>query len=196
MLLYTRTGDTGLTSLIGGRVEKDHKRVEAYGTIDEVNSFLGQAMTLLDKKFFQSIYEEFEKIQHELFDCGSDLATVSKKKDYKVTADMVTYLEKRIDHYMSAAPDLEKFILPGGSQEAAAIHVVRSVSRRAERCIVALYHDEEINPIVLKYINRLSDYFFAVARAINAKKGIKDVEYERSALVFKNGRRKEENGEK
>ncbi|MDG4656062.1 cob(I)yrinic acid a,c-diamide adenosyltransferase [Ectobacillus antri] len=185
MKLYTKTGDTGKTSLVGGRVDKDDLRVEAYGTIDEANSLLGQAMTLLTDKEFESIYKELERIQHELFDCGGDLAVVKNKIPYKVTEDMITFLEKRIDVYITEAPPLERFILPGGSSAAAALHVVRTVIRRAERCIVALKKEEEINEQVLKYTNRLSDYLFALARVVNAKLNVKDVEYERSAIVFK-----------
>jgi len=183
--LYTRTGDSGKTSIIGGRVDKDHLRVEAYGTIDEANSFIGQAMTLLTDPIFQDIYQELEKIQHELFDCGGDLAVVKEKYPYKAKEEMVTFLEERIDHYVKEAPPLEKFILPGGSNAAAVIHIARTVTRRAERCTVSLQKEMDINGEVLKYLNRLSDYLFAVARVINFRLGVKDVEYERSALVFK-----------
>jgi len=183
--LYTRTGDSGKTSIIGGRVDKDHLRVEAYGTIDEANSFIGQAMTFLSDPIFQDIYQELEKIQHELFDCGGDLAVVKEKYPYKAKEEMVTLLEERIDHYVKEAPPLEKFILPGGSNAAAVIHIARTVTRRAERCTVSLQKEMDINDVVLKYLNRLSDYLFAVARVINFRLGVKDVEYERSALVFK-----------
>lgn len=186
MKLYTRTGDEGKTSLVGGRVDKNHARVEAYGTIDEVNSFLGQAMTLMNDERLHRLYQELEKIQHELFDCGGDLAIVNKKLPYKVTEEMITFLEERIDAYIEEAPELERFILPGGSPASSAIHIVRAVARRAERNIVSLKKVDEINDHVLKYINRLSDYLFAVARVINARLGVKDVEYERSAIVFRN----------
>lgn len=185
MNLYTRTGDSGKTSLIGGRVDKDHLRVEAYGTIDEANSFVGQAMTLLTDSIFVDIYHELEKIQHELFDCGGDLAVVKEKYPYKTTEEMVMFLEERIDHYVLEAPELERFILPGGSPASATIHLARTVTRRAERCTVTLQKEMEINDIVLKYLNRLSDYLFAIARVINFRSGVKDVEYERSAIVFK-----------
>ena len=185
MNLYTRTGDSGKTSIIGGRVDKDHLRVEAYGTIDEANSFIGQAMTLLTDPIFQDIYQELEKIQHELFDCGGDLAVVKEKYPYKAKEEIVVFLEERIDHYVQEAPPLEKFILPGGSSAAAVIHIARTVIRRAERCTVSLQKELEINAVVLKYLNRLSDYLFAVARVINFRLGLKDVEYERSALVFR-----------
>lgn len=185
MNLYTRTGDSGKTSIIGGRVDKDHLRVEAYGTIDEANSFIGQAMTLLNDPKFNDIYKELEKIQHELFDCGGDLAVSKEKYPFKTTADMVDFLEGRIDHYVEEAPDLEKFILPGGSQAAAIIHLARTIIRRAERRTVSLEKEMDINIIVLRYLNRLSDYLFAISRVINYRLGVKDVEYERSALVFK-----------
>lgn len=193
MNLYTRTGDQGKTSIIGGRVDKDDLRVEAYGTIDEANSFVGQAMTLLTDVSFKDIYNELEKIQHELFDCGGDLAMVTEKYPYKTTLDMIEFLEGRIDAYVKEAPELERFILPGGSQAAAVIHLARTVTRRAERCTVTLQKKVEINTAVLKYLNRLSDYFFAIARVINFRLGVSDVEYERSALVFKTTTLKKEN---
>ncbi len=183
--LYTKTGDQGQTSIIGGRVEKDDIRVEAYGTIDEANSFIGQAMTLLKDEQFADIYQELVKIQHELFDCGGDLAVVKEKYPYKTTIQMVEYLEERIDHYVKEAPELEKFILPGGSGASAVLHIARTVVRRAERCTVTLQKEVEINQNVLIYLNRLSDYLFAIARVINYRLGVRDIEYERSALVFK-----------
>ncbi|KFN03907.1 cob(I)yrinic acid a,c-diamide adenosyltransferase [Bacillus clarus] len=191
MKLYTKTGDKGQTSVIGGRVDKNHIRVEAYGTIDEVNSHIGYAMTMLQDESFRDIYNELENIQHELFDCGGDLATVQQKIPYKVIESMITNLEERIDNYIEEAPPLERFILPGGSGAAAMIHVARTVTRRAERCIVSLGKQEETNEIVLKYVNRLSDYLFAIARVINARLQIKDVEYNRSAIVFRNKEERE-----
>ncbi|OEH93514.1 cob(I)yrinic acid a,c-diamide adenosyltransferase [Bacillus solimangrovi] len=192
MKLYTRTGDKGKTSLVGGRVDKDHIRVNAYGTIDELNSFIGQAMTQLQDERFTDIYQELEKIQHELFDGGSDLARVKiDPSNFKLKEDTVTYLEERIDDYIEEAPKLERFILPGGSPAAATIHIARTVARRAERTIVTLQREETINDNVLTYVNRLSDYLFAIARVINARLNVKDVEYERSALVFRRGKRKD-----
>lgn len=184
MKLYTKTGDTGQTSVVGGRVSKDDARVEAYGTIDEANSFIGYAMTMLKGEVFQDVYKELERVQHELFDCGGDLAIIKKDASYKVTADMVTFLEERIDVYTEEAPPLQRFILPGGSQGAASIHMARTVVRRAERAVVSLGKTGTINGFVLQYINRLSDYLFAVARVINVRSCVKDVEYERSAIVF------------
>ncbi|WP_078553215.1 cob(I)yrinic acid a,c-diamide adenosyltransferase [Bacillus alkalicellulosilyticus] len=194
MRLYTRTGDEGKTSVIGGRLFKDDMRVEAYGTTDELNSFVGVAITQLDEKVFPDIQAELVKIQHELFDCGGDLAMVKEtdKRSYKVTEDMITFLEERIDEYIKEAPELERFILPGGSPVAATLHVCRTITRRAERRITTLQLAGESNPIVLKYINRLSDYFFAIARVANSRLGVQDVEYERSAIVFREGKRKQD----
>jgi cob(I)alamin adenosyltransferase len=194
MKLYTRTGDEGKTSVIGGRLSKDDIRVEAYGTTDELNSFVGQAVTQLDKELFSDILAELEKIQHELFDCGGDLAMlkVSEERPYKAKQDIVDFLEERIDVYIKEAPELERFILPGGSAAAATLHVCRTVTRRAERLATRLQQEAQTNPIVLKYLNRLSDYFFAIARVVNARLQVKDVEYERSALVFRGGKRKED----
>ncbi|MCL7745858.1 cob(I)yrinic acid a,c-diamide adenosyltransferase [Halalkalibacter alkaliphilus] len=194
MKLYTRTGDEGKTSVIGGRLDKDDTRVIAYGTTDELNSFIGQAVAQLDEEQFPDIKMELIKIQHELFDCGGDLAMIRATKEYpyKAKQEMIDFLEKRIDVYVEEAPELERFILPGGADAAATLHVCRTVTRRAERYVTRLQRDSEVNPIVLKYLNRLSDYFFAIARVVNARLGVKDVEYERSAIVFKGGKRKKE----
>lgn len=193
MKLYTRTGDEGKTSIIGGRVEKDDVRVEAYGTVDEVNCFVGQAMTQLDPAIFQDVLEDLEKIQHELFDCGGDLANVTKKRELKLTKDSVDYLETKIDRLIEEAPKLERFILPGGAPASASIHIARTVTRRAERLVVSLKKaDPETSAVALKFLNRLSDYFFALARVINFRLNQKDVEYVRSANVFREGKRKED----
>lgn len=193
MKLYTRTGDKGQTSIIGGRVAKDDIRVEAYGTVDEVNCFVGQAVAQLDETKFQDVLSDLEKIQHELFDCGGDLANVTKKRELKLTHESVEFLEKRIDELISEAPELERFILPGGAPAAASIHIARTVTRRAERLVVSLLKvDIEVSETSLQYLNRLSDYFFALARVINFRLNEKDVEYIRSAKVFREGKRKED----
>lgn len=192
MRLYTRTGDKGKTSIIGGRVDKDDVRVEAYGTIDEVNCFVGQAMAELDSEIFQDVLADLEKIQHELFDCGGDLATITTKRPMKLAQQSVDYLEARIDEMIQEAPELQRFILPGGSKPAASIHLARTVTRRAERLIVKLNKiDPSISPVAMQFVNRLSDYFFALARVINFRLQVKDVEYERSENVFRDDRRKE-----
>lgn len=193
MKLYTRTGDEGKTSIIGGRVEKDDVRVEAYGTVDEVNCFVGQAMTQLDPAIFQDVLEDLEKIQHELFDCGGDLANVTKKRELKLTKESVDYLETKIDRLIEEAPKLERFILPGGAPASASIHIARTVTRRAERLVVSLKKaDPDTSAVALKFLNRLSDYFFALARVINFRLNQRDVEYVRSANVFREGKRKED----
>lgn len=192
MKIYTRTGDKGKTSLIGGRVDKDDIRVEAYGTVDEVNCFVGQAMAELEPTLFEDVLLDLEKIQHELFDCGGDLANVSKNRQLKLNAETVTYLEEKIDLFIQEAPKLEKFILPGGSKPSATIHIARTVTRRAERLVVkVLKTDPTVPEVSLQYLNRLSDYFFALARVVNVRLGLKDVEYIRSANVFSEGKRKD-----
>ena len=186
MKLYTKTGDKGKTSIIGGRVDKDDLRVEAYGTIDELNSFIGKAMTELDREKFTDILADLEAIQHELFDGGGDLANVMKERHYKLTEAPIDTLEARIDALSDEAPPLQKFILPGGSPAAATLHIARTVARRAERQTVSLMKaNSDVSPVVQKYLNRLSDYLFAAARVVNFRLSIQDVEYVRSANVFR-----------
>ncbi|RKD72888.1 ATP:cob(I)alamin adenosyltransferase [Sinobaca qinghaiensis] len=192
MKLYTRSGDKGTTGIIGGRRDKDHIRVEAYGTCDELNSFVGRAVALLDDEMFPDMKSELIRIQHELFDCGSDLANVKEDAEFKVTPEMVTALEEHIDEYIPQAPELQRFILPGGSIAAAEMHILRTVTRRTERLTAALMKEEPINEHVFKYLNRLSDYFFAAARVVNAREKVADIEYERSAIVFKGSRKKKQ----
>jgi cob(I)alamin adenosyltransferase len=193
MRIYTRTGDKGQTSIIGGRVDKDDTRVEAYGTVDEVNCFVGQAITELDSEIFKDVLDDLEKIQHELFDCGGDLANVSEKRELKLQKESIDYLEKRIDEFIVESPELERFILPGGTKPSASIHIARTVTRRAERLVVTLLKaDSKTSELALQYLNRLSDYFFALARVINHRLNVKDVEYLRSAKVFRDGKQKDE----
>jgi len=193
MRIYTRTGDKGKTSIIGGRVDKDDTRVEAYGTVDEVNCFVGQAMVELDQEIFGDVIADLQKIQHELFDCGGDLASISAKREIKLQQESIDYLESRIDEFMAEAPELERFILPGGTKPAASIHIARTVTRRAERLVVKLLKTDRKPPeITQKYLNRLSDYFFALSRVINYRLQVKDVEYVRSAKVFRDGKHKAE----
>lgn len=186
MKIYTKTGDKGKTSLIGGRVDKDDLRVEAYGTLDELNSFVGKAMTELDVELFADLLVDLETIQNELFDGGTDLANVMKERHYKLSDDPVEVLERRIDELMEEAPPLEKFILPGGSPAAATLHIARTVTRRAERQTVTLIKEiEDVSPVVGRYLNRLSDYLFVAARIVNARLNVADNEYIRSAKVFR-----------
>ncbi len=193
MKIYTRTGDKGKTSLIGGRVDKDSLRVEAYGTMDELNSFVGKAMTELEPDIFKDLLEDLETIQNELFDGGGDLANVMKERHYKLEEEPIEVLEQRIDQLMEEAPPLEKFILPGGSPAAATLHIARTVARRAERQTVSLMKTEEDVPaVVQRYLNRLSDYLFVAARIVNARLNVSDNEYVRSAKVFRTDTKKGE----
>lgn len=193
MKIYTRTGDEGKTSVIGGgRVSKDDIRVEAYGEIDELNAFVGQAAALAarndenDGVKRTALAERLAIIQHELFDCGSDLSYADPKPEkMKVSSEMAARLERWIDEYEEMTPPIRRFILPGGSALAASLHVCRTVCRRAERRAVALAAERPCPNEVGQYLNRLSDFFFAAARAANAGAGVPDVEYERGADVFK-----------
>lgn len=185
MKLYTRTGDQGKTALVGARVDKDNIRVASYGTVDELNGYIGLAVAKLDQSLFQDLIDDLEKIQHELFDCGGDLATVSKRHQFKVSEEHVVYLEKKIDEYSDETPHLERFILPGGSEVAALLHIARTIARRAERSVVTLMKEDETVPaVILQYLNRLSDFLFAAARLTNYRQNISDVEYIRGGKVF------------
>lgn len=187
MRIYTRTGDKGQTGVIGGRVDKDDIRVEAYGTVDELNCFVGQTISVLSGDKFADLKADLQLIQHELFDCGSDLALLKQElRPYKVTAEMVDRLEAWIDKYDAETPDITRFILPGGSMASSLLHVCRTVCRRAERRVVTLSKSTDIiNDEVRRYLNRLSDLFFTVARTANFREGEPDVEYARSPEVFR-----------
>lgn len=189
MKIYTRTGDEGQTSVIGGRVQKDDARVEAYGTIDELNACVGHATAVLAKDKtveWDDLIECLIVIQHELFDCGSDLSYARPDSDkMKVSSSMIDRLETWIDQYEAETPPIARFILSGGSEPAALLHVCRTVCRRAERRVVTLAAQQPCPEEVRKYLNRLSDFFFTAARAANARLGIPDVEYERGADVFR-----------
>jgi cob(I)alamin adenosyltransferase len=177
MKLYTRTGDQGMTGVIGGRVRKDDERVEAYGTIDELNAYLGFAICQMNTPDMQDIVQDLSIIQHELFDAGADLATVLDNPTYKITSEMVTRLEQWIDKYESETLPIRRFILPGGSPAAASLHVARTIARRAERRVVTISEQENVNLEIRRYLNRLSDYLFMIARVANVRKQITDVEY-------------------
>lgn len=186
MKIYTRSGDEGKTMVIGARVSKDDSRVEAYGTVDELNSFVGQAISIMQASIHGDLMEDLAVIQHELFDCGADLALAKQGvRPYRVHAEMTERLEEWIEKYDAECPEIRRFILPGGTQVSALLHVCRTVCRRAERAIVQLAREQDINEEVLKYINRLSDFFFVTARAANARAGTSDVEYLRSEEVFR-----------
>lgn len=178
MKIYTRTGDSGTTSLFsGGRVRKDHLRVEAYGTIDELNSVIGTARAF---KPTQSLDAWLEVAQNHLFHLGADLATpLDARSDWvvRISASHVTWLEASIDEMDEHLAPLRHFILPGGAPAAAQLHIARTVCRRAERVAVALAEAEPLNEHILPYINRLSDWLFTAARYENAKQGIDETRW-------------------
>ncbi len=186
MKIYTRSGDYGQTSIIGGRVDKDDFRVEAYGTVDELNSLIGWAISLMDTERYPDLRADLLEVQHELFDCGHDLALArAVAEHFKLLQNSVDRLETWIDKYDAETPDITRFILPGGSAVSSALHVCRTVCRRAERRIVSLAKHDPINEAVRSYLNRLSDLLFTVARLANVREGVSDVEYIRSAEVFR-----------
>lgn len=183
MQIYTRTGDKGYTRIIGDtKLAKDSERIKAYGTIDELNSFVGYAITLIKNN--DALKKELTQIQQYLFDCGNDLATPKGKGMYRVTSALTEWIEGCIDAHVGIPREVESFILPGGSPAASILHICRTIARRAEREVVTFQWTNDMNEEVLIFINRLSDYFFSVARVANANEGIEDVLYERSGKVF------------
>jgi len=186
--IYTRTGDNGETSLCNGsRTSKDSLRVEAYGSIDELNSFLGLCIVKLKHK---DIREHLMSIQHDLLSVGANLAypgdltqsvikgSAVAKKIPRITDENIIQLEKWMDFYDKELPELNNFIMSGGSTETSALlHVARTVCRRAERQIIKLKKDEEVHKNVLKYMNRLSDYLFVAARLTSQRDGQGDLKW-------------------
>ncbi len=177
MKIYTKTGDTGQTGLIGGtRVWKNNARLEAYGTVDELNAFIG---TLTTSGIPDDILAFLQNIQHKLFAVGSHLATDQSKTSLKAASiireDDIIKLEKEIDRMDETLPPLNNFVLPGGAASGATAHVCRTVTRRAERKIMDLIQsDIAIDATILKYINRLSDYFFTLSRYLTVSEGYKE----------------------
>jgi len=175
--IYTKGGDKGDTSLIGGkRVPKSSKRINAYGDVDELNASIGVAISFIED---DEVRKLLEKIQSELFIVGSDLADPSYpdsiNNNPRVTDTMVTNLENFIDKYDQEVGAIQYFILPGGSREASLLHLARGIARRAERDCVELSSIERINPAIISYLNRLSDLLFMLARAMNKRRDVNDV---------------------
>lgn len=180
--VYTKTGDTGMTSLVGGkRVPKTHARLEAYGTIDELNSFIGLLITHLTEEADRVFLTD---VQSKLFVAGSYLATDTEhcplRQQSIVTEEMVKELENAIDETDASLPPLKLFVLPGGTAGASVCHVCRTVCRRAERRILALSEETEIDQNVIAYINRLSDYLFVLARKLNIIAGQEEIIWKRT----------------
>lgn len=174
--IYTRTGDRGETGLVNGtRVPKHHRRVVAYGTVDEVNAVIGLARLGLDGE----LDADLNRIQNDLFDLGADLATPDdpepKFEPLRITEGQVEWIEQRIDAMNAELEPLRSFVLPGGTPLAAHLHHARTVARRAERDITALIEVESANPAALGYMNRLSDLLFVAARLANHREGSGDV---------------------
>jgi cob(I)alamin adenosyltransferase len=180
--VYTKTGDQGETGLAGGqRVPKDALRIEAYGTVDELNSHVGVARTLLQDPGLDA---DLERIQHDLFDLGGDLCVLEPDKVKfgmkPFAAERVAWLEERLDAGTAEIPPLEEFILPAGEPASAALHVARTVARRAERCCVSLAREEDVSDHVIPYLNRLSDFLFVAARLVNHRSGRGDVLWQKT----------------
>ena len=181
MKLYTRTGDGGSTGLYGAdRVSKGHVRVEAYGTVDELNSLLGLARAHGAQVAGPGLTldADLEYLQNALFDLGADLATRQEspygQKLSRIDAQDAAFLEAMIDRYQEEAPPFTGFVHPGGTPLAAALHVARTVARRAEREVIRLAHEEEVNGHVQVYLNRVSDLLFVMARAANERAGVSE----------------------
>ena len=167
--VYTKTGDGGETSLVGGkRVSKASPRVDAYGDVDELNSIIGVARAHLSDP---EVDDALGLLQNDLFTVGADLASPLDIEVPRVKGSFVKTLEEMSDAFLSELEPLKEFILPGGSRAGATLHLARTVARRAERRIVALAEVEEINPEVIVYVNRLSDLLFILARVVNRREG-------------------------
>lgn len=167
MKIYTKKGDSGNTGILGGtRLPKHHIRIEAYGTVDELNSHIG---LLRDHLSQESQVKELIKIQEELFTIGSQLASdpIKNKMELPMIDDGdIEYLERRMDEMDATLPEMKSFVLPGGHPAVSNAHICRCVTRRAERLCVALKENEPVNELILQYLNRLSDYFFVLSRQL------------------------------
>lgn len=171
--IYTKTGDKGTTSLVGGkRVPKSHVRLEAYGTIDELNSFVGFLICGIQDESDRKV---LSFVQHKLFTVGSYLATeteaIPPKAASIITDNNIALLENEMDRMDSELPPLRQFVLPGGNEGASRAHICRSVCRRAERCIYRVMEEYPVDQQILTFINRLSDYFFLLARKESNRSG-------------------------
>ena len=182
MKIYTKGGDKGETGLFGGeRVSKDSPRIEAYGTVDELNSFIGLA--LIETKDSE-VKKLLEKIQNTLFVLGSDLSSPDNEKNknhniFRISKNHYEEMEKEIDKFDARLDELRNFILPGGCKSAALLHICRTICRRAERKVVALNNIVNLNSDIVILLNRLSDLFFVLARYENKISGIEDIEWQK-----------------
>ncbi len=168
MKIYTKFGDSGETALYGGtRLRKDEQRIEAIGTVDELNTYIGYAQTLIDDT---DISDLMAHIQNHLFAVGADLATLAthtKAAEFRISADFTIEMETAIDKLSAELPPLKNFILPGGCPAGAVLHIARVVCRRSERSVVRLAREADVNPEIIRSLNRLSDLLFIFARTVN-----------------------------
>lgn len=177
MKIYTKTGDKGTTSLFGGkRVSKKDIQIEAYGTVDELNAFIGLLIAQIEDKAVQNT---LKTTQSTLFDIGSHLASDGTADKFlpEIPIESYTMLEKEMDRYEQELPALKSFILPGGNETISLAHICRTICRRAERRVVSLADEMTVNTAIVIYLNRLSDYFFVLARKIAAMDGIDEVKW-------------------
>jgi cob(I)alamin adenosyltransferase len=177
MKIYTKTGDAGETGLFGGaRVSKASLRVEAYGEVDELNSAIGWARVAVSSSELDVLLNQ---IQNDLFEVGAELGSTAERKQKSamplIDEARVQALESAIDKYEEGPPPLTSFVLPGGSEQAARFHLTRCICRRAERSIVALAAEDTVRGEVLRYVNRLSDLLFILARHANHATGVEDI---------------------
>jgi cob(I)alamin adenosyltransferase len=186
--VYTRTGDDGTTALVGGtRVSKNSKRIAAYGAIDELNASLGLARVFNEERLaegegHQWLDDVLRRLQNELFDLGSELATPEDavyEGMFRFSEQEVKALERLMDQCQKELEPLKSFILPGGGRIGGFLHQCRTICRRAERDILALSREEPLNPCILKYVNRLSDVFFVLSRWVGKRLGEKEYLWER-----------------
>ncbi len=183
MAIYTKTGDDGTTSDGQNRIGKSDAFAVALGTLDELNAAIG----VVRAHRFRLIEAELLAIQHELFDIGT--AIVKQTKEVPFLRERYATMERQIDEWSIELPPLRRFILPGGSLTASQLHVARTIARRAERELIVLQATRPVSRDVLRYMNRLSDYLFTMARLTNEKQGIQDIEYERGTRVFSEDKR-------
>lgn len=173
--IYTKTGDTGETSLFGGkRLPKSHLRIEAYGTVDELNAYMGLLRDAVDDS---TVQQEIKEIQDLLFSIGAALAMEPGQPPVieGVQTAHIELLERRMDEMDARLPPLKNFILPGGHHTVSFCHIARCVCRRAERLVVALALEEPVDPLLIQYLNRLSDYLFMLARQLGQDLGVEEV---------------------
>jgi cob(I)alamin adenosyltransferase len=179
MKIYTRTGDSGKTSLVEGtRLSKAHERIEAYGTVDELNSFIG---LLADQDASESHRTVLKTIQDKLFVIGANLASDPTKRAERippVKESDIEILEQLMDEMDIQLPELRHFVLPGGHPAVSLAHVCRTVCRRAERCVIRLASDEEVPELIVPYLNRLSDFFFVLSRKLCHALGKEEVKWQ------------------